>query len=94
MKKIIGIFIGLCLLIILGYWIIIGIVVNAVVDEKDKVGMLKEELIGEKFVINNDTLIITDFIYNPTGSKVTAIGNNITVKFTVDVTFAKKNLIK
>lgn len=82
------------ILIIASYFAIINIIINAVIDEKEIANTIKSELIGEKIIVNNDTLIITEFIYNPWGSKVTAVGNNFTPKITVDVEFAKKNLIK
>ena len=96
MKKIIGIFIGMCLIIIMGYWLIIGVVVNfvgnAIVDEKDNTKALKEELIGERILINNDTLIITEFTY--IGGIEGQFTNGKPLTINVSVEFAKKNLIK
>ena len=80
------------MLITAAYYLLIGAGIGAIVNEVDNAEALKKELIGEKTIINNDTLMITEFTYNPTGSKVTVIGKK--EPFKVDAAFAKKNLIK
>ena len=92
-KVVFGVMFVMALLVGLGYYLLIGIGINAIVDETDDTQALKTELIGEKIIISNDTLMITEFHYNPLGSTVSAIDSDKnTVR--IDVTFAQKNKIK
>jgi hypothetical protein len=98
MKTIFGIIFGFIIFIIILYWFVIGfavkIVADAISDETENVKAIKEVLIGEKVIINNDTLVITEFIYDPiNGNKLKGIFSD-GATLSVDINFVKKNLIK
>lgn len=92
-KLVFGVTFGMALLVVFAYYLLIGIGINAIVDEVDDTEALKTELVGEKVIFNNDTLTITEFHYNPTGSKISAVDNDKNV-VKIDAAFAKKNLLK
>ena len=99
MGKFIGtiaaIIIILSLLIIGGTYTLVGVGINAVVDEADNTKELKEELIGSKTIVNSDTLIITEFTWHDKSvSGYLTSDKELNKKITISVEFAKKNLIE
>ncbi len=87
MKYILGTFVVLTVLTLLFYYIVIGTVVTTISNTDTYINESKE-LIGEKFVIDKDTLIITNFRYVPTASYYLVGEKEFAVKF------VEKNLIK
>ena len=87
MKYILGTFIIGVILSFLLYFLIFKVIFTGI-SETDKYIDQSKELIGEKFIIDNDTLTITNFRYLPTASYYLVGEKEYAVEFVT------KNLIK
>jgi len=88
MKKIILAFIALIAIIIVLYYTVIVVFIGGLINETKERRVVARELIGEKFVIENDTLLIVD--HNGVTGRYSVHGS----EETYPIEIIEKNLIK